>query len=346
MPPLVNFFLRYARQILLLLLLLLLGVLANSRLAPPTSEGNSQLQTLGNLALPYLISGDRNGLRQTLDLVIQGSPVVEASVMNIENQRQVQVFNRNTAGLDVENATAHVRQLVLEQSLLGTLAITVALPRAQVPWLALGLGLLALLAATTLLMRPGIANASPAATEPTVRPRLLLAISLNPLVASLRAGSGQADDQARWQQIVRQLAPNYGVEFLTLNDDMLFLCSRGEAAQSLRQACVFAWNLCQVLGADRGLAISAAVIPAKVARDALVGSLNLLEQDVLSQCEEMLVYSSAGSVVLPENLAKLLPREWSLQPVADLYSQVNELPASLCNLWRRQLEQLAQKHPD
>lgn len=304
------------------------------------------LVMLGNLSLPYLISGDQTGLRQSLDLIIQDSPVLEARILNTENRPEIQVVNRGASEEARSLASELTSELVLEQALLGTLSISV---QPQETRSNTGLVLLALLAlalvAGQVLTRNQVDAAIPQQNLPGTRnkKRLIVAISLTPIIEQLKQQGVPTNKKLDLLvKIVRQLAPSYGLEFLGVNDEMLLLQSNSDDKLSLRQAAVFSWNACQTLGAERGLYLRSSICPVELASDTMVGILTMIAEEEIDNCSDIQAGCSTGTLSLPQDLAVNLPKEWDvLRDDSKNRCMIKELPSAVCNLWRRQLESLS-----
>jgi hypothetical protein len=339
---------RYARWLqlgFLVLLLILIGSSTRRSENPPDADG--YVQMLSSLTLPYMISGDQNALRQSLDLIIQHSPVLEVSIFNTENRRIVQVVNRSESDRGRNDAQQHSKELVLDQSLLGTLSISMAPVPSTFPWFVFGLGTLALLAGLVALVAKENAAGQSTTTTPStaLRHRHLVAISLTPIFANIKLSHSATakGPVANLVKIVRQLAPNYGLEFLTVSEETLYLQSHSGAPQHLRQAVVFAWNFCQSLGADKGLPISAYIFAVDLPADPLMSNVELIRNDQFERSTDVLSGNVSGCVAISQGMTTALPADWAWQADSDRQlGLINELPSALCTLWRRQLGRLAE----
>jgi len=337
-------FQRYAlwSQIALILMILLLAILPSAK---QQTDAEGYLQLAGSLALPYMISGDRNGLRQALDLIIQNTPILEVRVLSTENRPLIQVFNRSASEQQRNAAEQHTKELVLDQSLLGTLSITTTPASSAFPWGIVTLSALALLLGVGRMFTGDQDSGSRKATplpHSRTKERYLIAISMAPLIEQFKQEGSGSHQQGLLQKIIRRLAPSYGLEYLTISDEILFLQTHAGEKQALRQAIVFTWNACQSLGAQRGMNLCGTICAMRLAGDPLISNLELLAEDQIEFCTDLLRKSPGGSVSFAQTLATELPEDWNQQRDNDReLCMINELPAALCTLWRRQLSSLA-----
>lgn len=347
MQKLTTVFRQYAVWLQTVILSLIVMVLVFSSNTTPQKAPDNYLQMLGNLALPYLISGDRAGLQQSLDLIVQNSPVLEARILNTENRPLMQVINRSVSEESRNLSAEFTRELVLEQALLGTLSISVAPQQTRSSMGLIFLSLLALaIGAGQLLIRNNTAVIVPQEKLPgkTARKRFLIAISLGPIIEQLKQGGSTKKQLELLVTMVRQLAPSYGLEYVTTGDETVFLQSNSDDKLSLRQAVVFAWNACQSLGAERGLFLRGCICPVDLSDDIMLGNLAMIAGDEFEICADLQTGCAAGTISLNQDLATTLPKEWDV--AWDNNKQrcvISELPISVCNLWRRQLSNLAGK---
>lgn len=346
MQKFATLFKQYAMWLQATLILLITLTLAFTSDSAPRRDPQSYLQMLGNLTLPYLISGDRNGLQQSLDLLIQDTFVLDAQVLNTENRPLVQVVNRAASEQERDLSSQATTELVLDQTLLGTLSISTPSTLSEPPAGLILLSIIALLLGLGQLMfKRGEAEI----TEPEKRlgsqfkKRFLIAISLTPLVEQIKRRGRLANNQVELSTaIIRRLAPSYGLEYVAINDETLFLQSSSDDKLSLRQAIVFSWNACQSLGTDKGTSLRASICTADLPSDTLIGNLTMVAGDQLEICSDLQAGSAAGTVSLNQELAATLPAEWDA--TIDRGKQkctISELPAAVCNLWRRQLNNLS-----
>jgi len=345
MQKLTTFFKRHALWLQAAAITLIILILVFSPNANTQRDSEAYPSMLGNLALPYLISGDQIGLRQSLDLIIQDSPVLEARILNTDNRLSMQVVNRGVSEEIRSLSTELSRELVLEQTLLGTLTVSVASAKPQAPTGLIVLALFVLmLGAGQLLVRDQLGEIAPQEKPPgnRTKQRFVVAISLTPIIEQLKQqGKSTSKNLDMLVKIVRQLAPSYGLGFLGINEEMLLLQSNSDDKLSLRQAAVFSWNACQTLGAERGLYLRGSICPLELPNDTMVGIMTMIAKEEVDSCSDLQEGCSAGTLSLSQELAVNLPREWDvLQDDNKQRCIIKELPSAVCNLWRRQLSNL------
>lgn len=347
MQNLATLFKQYSSWFQIAAISLLIVLLTVSFTRSTSQDAEAYLTLLGNLTLPYLISGDQVGLQQSLDLVIQDTPVLEARILNTENRPLVQVVNRGSTGGTESEPTELASELVLEQTLLGTLTISVAQGETNSPAFLIVLALVALgfTLSPLFLKQDAMIKVTPAQLPSNrSRNRFVIAISISPIVEQLKQqGASSSKKLHLMLKIIRQLAPSYGLEYVALNGDMLVLQTNSDDKLSLRQAVVFSWNACQSLGAEKGFYLKSSICPAELPGDSLSASLMLAAGDEIENCSDLQAGCAAGTVSLTEDLVINLPKEWDV--VCDNSKQrftISELPSAVCNLWRRQLNNLVE----
>jgi hypothetical protein len=311
----------------------------------PAKTGEHQdayLQMLSSVTLPYLISGDRPGLQEALELTIQNTPIISASVFDTQDRRLIQAFNRSMTESQRDTGISASRELILDQSLLGTLSISLAPAESGFSKpLILGLGVLTLFSAiTSALLFRSPDKPMQITAENKINDRrseaLVVGISIAPLIEASNSAD-QNEMLVNFVDLINMLAPNYGLESLGINEQILFLRSRSGSTQAIRQAMVFTWNLCN--GHQQNYpSLAGCIAVQRLSQDPRVAGLELLRDEVLEIFTDMLEDTYPGQVAIQQKLDANRPKDWTYREGSMGQIILTQLPEALSALWGKQIE--------